>query len=125
MFGAAGVIRLAGIAGHRDPDVLLRGIRGSPIDRLLLSLNAANTQNRPSQGEPPAEAFGRGMGIMGMKVTVTGRPFRQGGTTSMEQALKYTLSFPASAAIIGNSSIGGITENLEKTGIRCRGRVWQ
>ncbi len=108
-----GVIRFTGITGHRDPDVLRRGIREYPFDCLLMTLNAADIHFRPFQKELLEEAVAREMGIIAMKVTARGRIFREGGVTSMAQALGYTLSFPISTAIVGISHLRELEQNVE------------
>ena len=107
-----GVIRFSGISGHRDPDVLLRAIREYRFDCLLMTLNAADIHHKPFQKALLAEARSQDMGIIAMKVTAVGRIFREGGITSMEQALGYTLSFPVSTAIVGISSVRELEENV-------------
>lgn len=109
---SAGVIRFTGITGHRDPDLLLRGIREYPFDCLLMTLNGADIHYRPFQKDLLQEAVRREMGIIGMKVTAVGRIFREGGITSMEEALGYTLSFPVSTAIVGVSNVRELEENV-------------
>lgn len=111
-----GVIRFTGITGHRDPDLLLRGITAYPFDCLLMSLNAADIHYKPFQTELLAQALERRMGIVAMKVAAVGRIFRKGGITSMEQALGYTLSFPVSTAIVGISTLRELEENVHITG---------
>ncbi len=110
---ADGTIRFTGISGHRDPGVLLRAIREHPFDCLLMSLNAADLHIRPFQTELLQEATAREMGIIAMKVAAVGRIFREGGITSMEEALGYTLSFPVSTAIVGVSTIRELEENVD------------
>jgi aryl-alcohol dehydrogenase-like predicted oxidoreductase len=53
------------------------------------------------------------MGVIAMKIPARGRIFRDGGVTTMEQALGYTLSHPVSTAIIGCSSVAEVEENVE------------
>ncbi len=110
---ADGTIRFTGISGHRDPGVLLRAIREYPFDCLLMSLNAADPHVHPFQTELLQEAITKEMGIIAMKITAVGRIFREGGITSMEEALGYTLSFPVSTAIVGISTIRELEENVE------------
>ena len=108
----AGDIRFTGITGHRDPRVLLKGIREYDFDCLLLPLNAADTHFRPFQEELLQEALKRNMGVIAMKVASYGRIFKREGITSMEQALSYVLSFPVSTAVIGISSLEELEENV-------------
>lgn len=59
------------------------------------------------------EAVEREMGIVAMKVPARGRLFREGGVTTMEQALGYTLTHPVSTAIVGCDSVEQVEENVE------------
>ncbi len=108
-----GVISNIGITGHRDPEVLLRGIREYEFDTILMSLNAADRFYKPFQDELLKTAERQGLGIIAMKVAAVGRVFREDGVTSMEQALGYVLSLPVSTAIVGISSIRELEENVE------------
>ncbi|MGM0689745.1 MAG: aldo/keto reductase [Bacillota bacterium] len=106
-----GVIRFTGITGHKDPDVLLAGIKEFPFDCLLMALNAGDIHYAPFQEKLLTEAVRQDMGIIAMKVTAVGRIFRDGGLSVMKQALEYVFSFPISTAIVGISTIAEVEEN--------------
>ena len=53
------------------------------------------------------------MGIIAMKIPARGRLFQEGGITTMEQALGYTLTHPVSTAIVGCSSVADVENNVE------------
>lgn len=106
-----GAVRYIGITGHRDPEVLLRGIREYTFDTILMSLNAADIHYRPFQTDLLAAAVEKEMGIIAMKVPALGRIFRDDGITSMAEALGYVYSFPVSTAIIGISTVAELEEN--------------
>ncbi len=110
-----GVVKHIGITGHRDPDVLLRGIREQEFDCLLMALNAADIYYKPFQKELLETALQQDLGIIAMKVTGVGRIFREGGISSMEQALGYTLSYPVATAIVGVSTVYQLEENIRIT----------
>jgi len=105
------VIRNIGITGHKDPDVLIRGITRHDFDTVLLSLNAGDIHYRPFQEHLLEKAAEKQMGIIAMKVTAVSRILKPGGAVSMQEALGYTLSFPVSTAIIGISSVEQVKEN--------------
>ena len=107
-----GHIGFTGITGHRDPQVLLQAIKEYPFDCLLLPLNAADPHFRPFSGELLQEAVNRGLGIIAMKVASYGRIFKDGGISTMEQALSYVLDLPVSTAIVGVSSLEEVEENI-------------
>ncbi len=108
-----GVVSNIGITGHRDPDVLLRGIREHQFDTILMSLNAGDTYYKPFQDELLEEAVSQDLGVIAMKVTAVGRIFREGGLTAMEDALTYVLSFPVSTAIVGISNLEELEQNVK------------
>ncbi len=105
------VVDHIGITGHRDPAVLLRGIREREFDTILMSLNAGDAYYKPFQEELLETALQKELGIIAMKVTAVDRIFREGGITSMEDALGYVLSLPVSTAIIGISNVRELEEN--------------
>jgi aryl-alcohol dehydrogenase-like predicted oxidoreductase len=106
-----GVIRFAGITGHKDPDLLLQGIRQYPFDCLLMSFNAGDIHYASFRQNLLNEAVKLDMGIIAMKVAAVGRIFREGGLSSMKQALGYVFSFPVSTAIVGISNVAEVEEN--------------
>ncbi len=108
-----GVIRFTGITGHRDPDVLLKGITEYPFDCLLMSFNAGDVHYAPFQEKLLQEAVKKEMGIIAMKVATRGRIFREDGLPGMKQALDYVFSFPISTAIVGISSESEVDENAQ------------
>jgi predicted aldo/keto reductase-like oxidoreductase len=52
------------------------------------------------------------MSIVGMKIPARGRIFREGGITTMKQAMSYVLSLPVSTIIIGISTLKDLEENV-------------
>ena len=106
------VVRNIGITGHKDPDVLIRGITRHDFDTVLLTLNAGDIHYRPFQEDFLKKAAEKQMGIIAMKVTAVNRILKPGGAVSMQEALGYTLSFPVSTAIIGISSLEEVEENV-------------
>ena len=108
-----GVIRFIGITGHRDPDILLRGIKEYPFDTILMSLNAGDIHYKPFQTELLKTAVEKDMGIIAMKVTGKNRLFRDDGLNSMRDALHYVYSFPISTAVVGISAMCEIEQNVK------------
>jgi aryl-alcohol dehydrogenase-like predicted oxidoreductase len=53
------------------------------------------------------------MGIIAMKIPARGRLFRQGGITSMRDAMTYVLSKPVSTVIVGCDNVKQVEENVE------------
>lgn len=106
------IVKYIGITGHRDPFLLAKAIQQYDFDTLLMALNAADKHyNCFSENLLPV-ALEKKMGIIGMKVPARGRIFKSGGVTTMEQAMRYTLSFPVSTIIVGIDSLPHLEENV-------------
>ncbi len=110
-----GAVRYIGITGHRNPDVLLRGISEYDFDTILMTLNAADIHYEPFQKALLRTAAEKDMGIVAMKVTAQGRIFQDNGITSMADALGYVFSFPVSTANVGIATIDELEENVRIT----------
>lgn len=121
-----GLVRYLGITGHADPDVLMEGIRRFPFDTVLMAFNAADPQHR-SFRTLLSLAVEKEMGIIGMKVPArsrllttftppqdspAGSPKLVPGTLTMQEAMRYVLSFPFSTVIIGCDTIAQLEENV-------------
>lgn len=107
-----GIVRNLGITGHANPDVLLEGLRRFEFDTILLALNPADKYHRPFMDELLPEANRRQMGVIAMKIPARGRIFRQGGLTSMKDALTWTFSQPISTVIVGCDTVAQLEENV-------------
>lgn len=106
------IVKYLGITGHRDPFVLAKAIQQYDFDTILMALNAADKHyNCFSENLLPI-ALEKKMGIIGMKVPARGRIFKDRGITTMEQAMRYTLSFPVSTVIIGIDTLPHLEENI-------------
>lgn len=106
------LVRFLGITGHFDPAVLLEGIRRYDFDTILMALNPADRHFLPFQEQLLPEANRRRMGVIAMKIPARGRIFREGGITSMKQALSYVLSLPVSTVIVGCDNVQQLEENV-------------
>lgn len=107
-----GMVRFAGITGHKDPFVLRRAIEQYPFDTILMALNAADRHNASFIDHLLPVAVEKHMGIMAMKVPSRGRLFRDTGVRTMQQAMSYVLTLPVSTAVIGISTLGELEENI-------------
>lgn len=110
-----GTVRYLGLSGHRDPDILKKGIEQYDFDCLLMALNAADIHHAPFQYELLDTAVKKDLGIIAMKIPARGRIFRDDGITTMEQALEYVYTFPISTAIVGISTLAELEENVHIT----------
>lgn len=107
-----GIVRYLGITGHYDPFVLVRGINEYPFNCILMSLNAADKHYASFIDNLLPIAVKKNMGIIGMKIPSRGRIFRQGGITTMKQAMEYVLTLPVSTVIVGISNLRELVENI-------------
>jgi aryl-alcohol dehydrogenase-like predicted oxidoreductase len=107
-----GVVRNLGITGHADPDVLMEGLNRFDFDTILMALNPADRYHRPFMDRLLPLANQREMGVIAMKIPARGRIFRDGGLTSMQEALSWTFSQPISTVIVGCDNVAQLEENV-------------
>ena len=107
-----GIVRFLGLTGHANPDVLMEFMRRFDFDTILLALNPADKYHRPFMEKLLPEANRRQMGVIAMKIPARGRIFREGGLTSMEEALTWTMSQPISTVIVGCDTVEQLEENI-------------
>jgi aryl-alcohol dehydrogenase-like predicted oxidoreductase len=107
-----GVVKNLGITGHANPDVLMEGLRRFEFDTILMALNPADRYHRPFLDRLLPEANRRKMGVIAMKIPARGRIFREGGLTSMKEALSWTMSQPISTVIVGCDTVAQLEENI-------------
>jgi len=108
----SGVVRFLGITGHYDPWVLKKGIDEYNFDCILMALNAADRHNKSFIDNLLPFAVQKNLGIIGMKIPARGGIFRDGGITSMKQAMEYVLTLPVSTIIVGISTLSELEENV-------------
>lgn len=107
-----GTVRFLGISGHYDPHVLMDGLNRFEFDTILMALNAADRHVDSFIDTILAPANEKGLGVIGMKIPARGRMFREGGITSMHDAMCYVLSLPVSTVIVGCDTIEQLEENI-------------
>jgi len=119
-----GVIRNVGITSHTDPEVLRTALERHPFDCTQMALNAALTGMTNGAGgmvvNPAVTtsfeqialpvANRKGMGVIAMKV------FAQdylSNKAPAEQLIRYSLSLPVAACVVGMPQAELITRNAE------------
>jgi aryl-alcohol dehydrogenase-like predicted oxidoreductase len=107
-----GVVRFLGITGHYDPEPLTRAIREFEFDTILMALNPADRHHLPFTETLLPLANEKQMGVIAMKIPARGRLFREGGVTSMKDAMSYVLTYPVSTVIIGCDNLDQLEENI-------------
>jgi hypothetical protein len=91
---------------------LKKGIDEYNFDCILMALNAADRHNKSFIDNLLPFAVQKNLGIIGMKIPARGRIFRDGGITSMKQAMEYVLTLPVSTIIVGISTLSELEENV-------------
>lgn len=108
-------VRFLGITGHYNPNVLIKGINeyGFDFDTVLMALNPADKNFLPFQQELLPMAKQKNMGVIAMKIPARGRLFRDGGITTMRDAMSYVLTLDGvSTVIIGCDDVAQLEENV-------------
>jgi uncharacterized protein len=110
---AEGVVKHLGISGHSSR-VLKRAIEAVDMDCVLITVNPANMSMTETEhlDDFMTTAVEKRVGVIAMKVTGRNQLLRRHPIT-MEQAMRYTLSFPVATAVIGITEIGQLDENFE------------
>ena len=107
------IVRFLGITGHYDPAPLIRGINQFDFDTILMALNPADRHHLSFTEELLPLAKEKNMGVIGMKIPARGRIFREGGLTSMKDAMSYVLSLPGvCTVIVGCDNVQQLEENI-------------
>ncbi len=106
------IVRFLGITGHYDPAILIQGLEQYDFDTILMALNPSDAHQLSFQEKLLPLANEKGMGIIGMKIPARGLLFREGGLTSMKDAMRYVLSKQVSTVIVGCDSVEQLEENV-------------
>jgi aryl-alcohol dehydrogenase-like predicted oxidoreductase len=106
------LVRFIGITGHRNPTILLRALDLFSFDTVLMPVNPAEPHYWSFLKDVLPKAQGRGMGILGMKTLSRGVCIKIFGAESLENFLRYALTQPISAAVVGCESIEQLEMNV-------------
>lgn len=107
-----GIVRFLGITGHYDPAPLIRALNEFAFDTILMALNPADRHFLPFTEELLPLANEKQMGVIAMKIPARSRLFREGGITSMRDAMSCVLTFPVSTVIVGCDDVAQLEENV-------------
>lgn len=102
-----------GFSGHFDPDLVAGVCRERSLETVLMPLNALDPHQRSfEKGALPA-AREKGMGVIAMKVFVSGRLVSDPALSpTAAECLRYALSLPVSTAIVGCSTVEELETDL-------------
>ena len=120
------VARFIGVTSHVDPKTLTTALERHDFYCTQMALNAA-LQGRSTKGKNlspvPSNSFERialpvaqrkNLGVLGMKVTAQEGLMGTGsGKAGVEPLLRYTLSLPVAAAVVGMPKLEHVRHNAE------------
>ncbi|MBO9999957.1 MAG: aldo/keto reductase [Cyanobacteria bacterium SID2] len=109
-----GLVRLVGITGHHDPDVIVEGLRRYRFDTTLIPVNAVEIHHPHSfVSTVMPVAREQNLGTIAMKVPAWGRLLQPGLLDGMHQALGYTLSVPGvHSCIVAVENLAQLEQNI-------------
>jgi len=106
------LVRFIGVTGHRNPAVLSRALDLFPFDTILLPINPAEPHYWSFLDDVLPKAQKKGMGILGMKVFSRGVSVKIFGVESAQTFLRFALTQPISAAVVGCETIEQLEWNV-------------
>jgi len=104
--------RFIGISGHRNPTIISRALDLFPFDTVLMPVNPAEPHYWSFLSEVLPKAQAKGMGILGMKTLSRGVCVKIFGAESAENFLRFALTQPISAAVVGCETIEQLEMNV-------------
>jgi predicted aldo/keto reductase-like oxidoreductase len=106
------LVRFIGISGHRNPTILSRALDLFPFDTVLMPVNPAEPHYWSFLTDVLPKAQGKGMGILGMKTLSRGVVIKIFGAESVENFLRFAMTQPISAAVVGCETIEQLEMNV-------------
>jgi predicted aldo/keto reductase-like oxidoreductase len=106
------LVRFIGISGHRNPTILSRALDLFPFDTVLMPVNPAEPHYWSFLQEVLPKAQGKEMGILGMKTLSRGVSIKIFGVESVENFLRFAMTQPISAAVVGCETIEQLEMNV-------------
>ena len=104
--------RFAGMTSHTDGEVMAKAIEHHDLDCVQMALNASRNGRFEELALPAANA--KNLGVIAMKVT--GQEFLVGdgaGKADMKSLLRYSMSLPVTAAVVGMPRPEMLAGNVE------------
>jgi aryl-alcohol dehydrogenase-like predicted oxidoreductase len=108
-----GLARFVGVTGHQDPEIIARCIEKYEFDTVLLPVNPAEPRYKSFLETVIPLANRKQMGVIGMKVYLRGLVQQLPYYSSMKPFLRFALSQPITAVVIGCDSVQQLRENVE------------
>ena len=104
--------RFIGMTSHTNGEVMAQAIERHPLDCVQMALNASRNGRFEELALPAANK--KKLGIIAMKVT--GQEFLVGtgeNQANIDQLLRYSMSLPVTAAVIGMPRMEHLEQNIE------------
>jgi predicted aldo/keto reductase-like oxidoreductase len=109
-----GKVRFVGFTGHKDPAFHLEMMeRGYPFDAVQMPLNPMDAHFFSFQQRVLPEAMRRGVGVLGMKSMGGTADVVKAGVLTGEECLRYAMSLPVAATVVGMESVDVLEQNLQ------------
>jgi predicted aldo/keto reductase-like oxidoreductase len=110
------LVRFVGVSGHRRPAILSRALDLFPFDVVLMPVNPAEPHYWSFFESVLAKAQKMGIGILGMKTLSRGVCVKIFGEESIENFLRFALSQPIAAAVVGCDTLQQLEMNVQIVG---------
>lgn len=111
---AQGVVRHVGVTGHEHPAAHLRALehfdRGMRFDCVQMPLNPIDFHQTSFQREVLPGLIERGIGVIAMKTSASGRLVADGICT-IDECLRFVWGLPVSVAVVGMESVAQLRHN--------------
>ena len=106
------LVRFIGISGHRNPTIISRALDLFSFDTVLIPVNPAEPHYWSFLTDVLPKAQGKEMGILGMKTLSRGVVIKIFGVESAENFLRFAMTQPISAAVVGCETIEQLELNV-------------
>ena len=107
-----GLARYLGVTGHRSPEVLRRCLEAFDFDTVMIPVNPAERHHRSFLASVLPQATSSGVGVIGMYAFWGGRIGDLAWFETVEPFLRFALSQPVSAVLVGCDSVRQLEENV-------------
>ena len=108
-----GKVRFVGFTGHKDPSMHLRMLSYDyPFDTVQMPLNCFDATFRSFERDVLPEVVRRGMAPIGMKSMSGDGQAIKAGVVSAEEALRYAMSLPVAATVVGVETPDVLRQNV-------------
>ncbi len=103
--------RFIGMTSHTDGAVMKMAIEHNDLNCVQMAMNAARALGFEELALPAAKA--KNLGVIAMKVTAQEKLVGSGeGRAGIEALLRYSLSLPVAAAVVGMPKVEMLEENI-------------